>query len=37
MRNAIAAVVAVLTVSLPALAGNAPAPAPAFTLASRSG
>ena len=37
MRNAIAAVVAVLTVSLPARAGNAPAPAPAFTLASRSG
>jgi peroxiredoxin len=37
MRKAIAAVVGVLTVSLPALAGNAPAPAPAFTLASRGG
>ena len=35
MRKVIAAIVAVLTVSLPALAGTAPAPA--FTLASRSG
>ena len=37
MRKVIAVIVAVLTVSLPALAGNAPAPAPAFTLTSRAG
>ena len=37
MRNRIAAIIAVLTVSLPALAGSAPGPAPGFTLASRSG
>jgi peroxiredoxin len=36
MRNRIAAIVAALTVSLPALAAP-PAPAPAFTLASRAG
>jgi peroxiredoxin len=37
MRNRIAAIVAALSVSLPALAGSSPAPAPAFTLASRAG
>jgi peroxiredoxin len=37
MRNRIAAIIAVLTVSLPALAGSAPGPAPGFTLASRAG
>jgi len=38
MRNRIAAIVAALSVSLPALAGSSPSgPAPAFTLASRAG
>ena len=38
MRKPIAAIVAALSVSLPALAGSGPAaPAPAFTLASRAG
>jgi len=38
MRIRIAAIVAALSVSLPALAGSSPAaPAPAFTLASRTG
>ena len=38
MRKPIAAIVAALSVSLPALAGSSPAaPAPAFTLASRAG
>jgi peroxiredoxin len=38
MRKRIAAIVAALSVSLPALAGSSPAaPAPAFTLASRAG
>jgi peroxiredoxin len=37
MRNRIAVIVAVLTLSLPALAGPTGGPAPAFTLASRAG
>ncbi|MBV8973989.1 MAG: TlpA family protein disulfide reductase [Sinobacteraceae bacterium] len=37
MRNPIAAMAAALTLALPALAGNPTGPAPAFTLASRSG
>ena len=37
MRNRIAVIVAALTLSLPALAGPAGSPAPAFTLASRAG
>ena len=37
MRKSIAAIVAMLTIALPTLAGPAPAPAPAFTLASRAG
>jgi peroxiredoxin len=37
MRNRIAAIVAALTVALPALAGPSGAPAPTFTLAARSG
>jgi peroxiredoxin len=37
MRNPIAVIVATLTLSLPALAGSAGGPAPAFTLASRAG
>jgi peroxiredoxin len=37
MRNPIAALAAALVVALPALAGTADAPAPAFTLAARSG
>lgn len=37
MRNPIAAIVAALSVALPALAGSTGGPAPAFTLASRAG
>ena len=37
MRNRIAAMVAALSLALPALAGPAGAPAPSFTLASRGG
>jgi len=37
MRIRIAAIVAALSVSLPALAGSSPTPAPTFTLASRAG
>ena len=37
MRNRIAVIVAVLTLSLPALAGPTGGPAPTFTLASRAG
>ena len=37
MRKNIAVIVAALTLSLPALAGTATGPAPAFTLAARSG
>src|ERR1700751_4003378 len=37
MRNRIAAIAASLSVALPALAGTPTAPAPAFTLGSRSG
>ena len=37
MRNRIAVIIATLSLSLPALAGPAGGPAPAFTLASRAG